>query len=73
MELKKENPRSPIRMKLARKLLDMKLSIGTCKIIAKMLKGMTDEQAEKKAGQILSVLDVCESEKDVLKKLDIIQ
>ena len=71
MVLKKENTRSPMRMKLSKVLREMKLSMNTYKKVAAMLKGMTDEQAEEKASQILTILASCKNESDVLTKLSI--
>ena len=71
MKLKKTNPKLVMRTKLSKTLLGMNLSLSTSKKVSEMLKGMTDEQAEEKASQILTILASCKNESDVLTKLSI--
>ena len=69
MQLKKENPLSKMRTTLLRFLQELKISTSTKLKIAKMLEGMTDEQAEEKANQILTTINSCKTESEVLMKL----
>lgn len=67
--LKKENPKSRMRMKLGNTMLDRGVSMNTQLQISRTFRNMTDEQKEERASQILTIVNSCKTESEMLTKL----
>lgn len=70
MMLKKENPKSKMRTKLLKTISEMDLSPNIQLELSRKMKGLTDEQKEETASQMLTILT---SDKPLSKRLKELQ
>lgn len=69
MVLKKENPASRMRTKLLKELIQRDLSENAIMKITELLEGLTEQQKEEKAKQILAIMASLKTEEEILPKI----
>ncbi len=66
MLLKKENPLSKMRTDLLRMTSEKDLSLNTRMAISKQMIGLTDEQKEIRASQMITIVNTSKTESEIL-------